>query len=81
MDNTFSRVGEALWGPAWRDQMAKALQIRRDTVQDYAQGRRQPHPSQWDELNRLINLRRSLLKSLALATEEHFDIAHRDSAA
>ena len=80
-DNTFTRVGEALWGPAWRYPMAQALGVRRDTVQDYSQGRREPHPSHWDELNRLINLRRVLLRALAGETAERFDTGHRDSAA
>lgn len=68
--NTFTRVGEALWGKAWMDPMAQALQVRRDTVQDYKQGRRQPAPAQWDLLNEIINKRRVLLRALALATEQ-----------
>lgn len=70
MANTFTRVGEALFGRAWRDPMAEALQIRRDTVQDYAQGRREPAPRQWTELHYLLCKRRVLISALVLATED-----------
>lgn len=80
-DNTFTRVGEALWGSAWMPAAAEFLQVRRDTVQDYKQGRREPSPAQWDQLNLLIRRRIILLKALEADTLERSAPDNTGSAA
>ena len=56
------RLGVALWGDRWQVPMAKALGVRRDTVQDWAQGRMKAPPGVLTELRNLQEFQRAVAK-------------------
>jgi hypothetical protein len=57
----FERVGRALAGgaPDWQHHLADWLQVRRDTVRDWRNGRMEPRPQVWADLLSLIADRRA----------------------
>lgn len=58
------RIGQALWGERWQADMADALAVSRNTVQDWRQGRFQPRPGVYMELFRIAHERQALLDDL-----------------
>jgi hypothetical protein len=53
-------VGPALWGERWQSEMARALGVNKDTVQDWRQGRSEPKPGVWFDLKDIVEQRRDL---------------------
>jgi nitrogen regulatory protein PII len=66
-------VGAALWGERWKSEMARALGVSRDSVQDWTQGRMRPRLGVYVELLAIIQSRRRELQRLeaALAATQH----------
>jgi DNA-binding transcriptional regulator YiaG len=58
------RLGKALWGTRWQSAMADALDVRRDTVQDWRQGRCEPPPAIVAELRAIAVVRLRELDAL-----------------
>jgi hypothetical protein len=48
------RVGEALYGPRWQSEMARALKINARTVQRWAIGDGAPRLAHWVEIEGLL---------------------------
>jgi DNA-binding XRE family transcriptional regulator len=69
-DNLITRVGEALWGERWQAEMARAVSVHKDTVQDWRQGRSQPRPGVYRDLQRIVQERTSDLAKVKRLLEE-----------
>jgi DNA-binding transcriptional regulator YiaG len=65
--NLIIRAGEALWGERWQAEMARALEVHKDTVQDWRQGRAQPRPGIYLDLLRIAVERQAELDELVEA--------------
>jgi hypothetical protein len=57
-------IGRALWGERWQAEMARALKVHRDTVQDWAKERYQYRPEVIEQLRELLQERRVELARL-----------------
>jgi hypothetical protein len=69
-DNLITRAGLALWGERWQADMARALGVHRDTVQDWRQGRSEPRPGVYAELLRVAAERREAVGDVVALLEE-----------
>jgi hypothetical protein len=58
------RVGEALYGPLWQSEMARALAVNDRTVRRWAAGTHSPPPRVWADIARLAFERRNALSRL-----------------
>ena len=59
------RIGPALWGDAWHGDMARALKVRRDTIDAWASGKTAVPDGVMADLQRLVRERREVLDGLA----------------
>ena len=57
-------IGRALWGDRWQSEMARALGVHRDTVQDWAKRQYEFRPDIAEKLRELLIARRDELDSL-----------------
>ena len=73
--NLIERAGQALWGDRWQTEMARAIKVNKDTVQDWRQGRSTPRSGVYVDLLRVANERSGQIKDLLHALE----IASRDA--
>ena len=59
-----TEIGKALWGERWQAEMARALDVHRDTVQDWSQRRYEFRPEIAAKLQALLIERHELLAAL-----------------
>ena len=57
-------LGQALWGERWQADMAKALGVHKDTVQDWRQNRYSPRPGVIEDLRQIAKARLAKIKAL-----------------
>ena len=62
------RIGPALWGDAWHGDMARALTVRRDTVDAWASGKTAVPDGVMADLAKLVRERRDALDGLIAET-------------
>ena len=58
------RIGPALWGDNWRGDMARAVKVRRDTIDGWVSGKTAVPDGVMDDLDRMVRDRRDVLNSL-----------------
>jgi len=63
--------GKAMWGARWQAEMARALGVHPDTVQDWRQGRMIPRQGVWTDLRRIGEQRRSTIADILAAIDKH----------
>lgn len=56
-DRPISRIGLALYGDTWKGPMSRDLGIRKDTIDDWARGRGEPHRDVYERLLQLAERR------------------------
>lgn len=64
MSNLITEIGEALWGDRWQSDMARALGVHKDTVQDWRQERAEPRLGVFIDLGRIVDERIARLGGL-----------------
>jgi hypothetical protein len=57
-------IGQALYGQSYKADLARALGVSRDTVDDWGKGRMRPRPGVWPDLERLVLERLEQLERL-----------------
>jgi len=62
--NLFCTCGEALFGPQWQSEMARALDVNIRTVQRWASGNNDLSPWVFEKLPALLNERQAKLAKL-----------------
>lgn len=62
-----ARIGEALYGPRWQSELARALGVSDRTMRRWAAGDYAPPPGARDDLAALLRARRAELGSLLAA--------------
>lgn len=63
-------VGEALYGPRWQSEMARALGIAERTVRHWLAGRQNPRPGIWRDLHRIARERGAGIVHILRALEQ-----------
>lgn len=64
------RTGEALYGPHWQSDLARALGVNLRSLQRWGAGNFQPPAGIWPELAALLTARREELAALARETRK-----------
>lgn len=67
---TIKAAGIALYGERYKADLAAALGVSRDTVDDWGKGRMRPRPGVWTDLAKLVDDRSKTLAKLAPAIDE-----------
>jgi len=70
-DNLITRTGKALFGDNWQAQMGRELEVHKDTVQDWRQGRSNPRPGVYVGLLRIAVERRAELNEIVEDLKRH----------
>ena len=63
-------IGEALFGPLWQSELARALAVNGRTVRRWAAGTHAPPPRVWADIARLAFERRAALSRLLPAVAQ-----------
>ena len=58
------QIGPALWGDHWHGDMARAIKVRRDTIDGWAAGKTAVPDGVMDDLDRMVRERRNMLNAL-----------------
>jgi hypothetical protein len=69
------KVGQMLWGTAWKGPLAEAVRHQRTAVADWAGGRQPVPAGVWSELREVMRRRRHQLDELAPRVETAHDEA------
>ena len=64
------KIGEALFGPNWKGQMARELDVSPDTVKSFANGKRVIHAGIAGDLARICSRRGEALRRWAEALKK-----------
>lgn len=70
-DNLITRAGVALWGERWQADMARKLEVHKDTVQDWRQNRGKPRPGVYIDLLRIAVERQAELDDIVEELKRH----------
>lgn len=70
-DNLITRAGKALFGDNWQAQMSRELEVHKDTVQDWRQGRSNPRSGVYVDLLRIAVERQAELDEIVEDLKRH----------
>lgn len=70
-DNLITRAGVALWGERWQADMAREIDVHKDTVQDWRQNRSKPRPGVYMDLLRVAVERQAELDEIVEELKRH----------